>query len=106
MPSYELIPTLPDPSYVALVGSAIRWLLQILASVGVTYGAINDQQVMIVAGVIVSLATLGWSFAQKVEAIRRDRTDTIASAQRSANATTTASRPTPIAVVDGKSYPI
>ena len=97
---FDLIPQPPDPTYVKLVAAAIRWLIQILSGFGFAWGAFSDSQITMTAMAIVSIATLIWSFSQKLRSIHHARQMAIASALKTAQATAKAGEPTPIAITN------
>ncbi len=75
------VPSSPDPDIVTLVGSLIRHLLTVLATLGVVHGVASDSAVTLVASALVGIAMTGWSIAQKVQAKQRDHAGNVLSAQ-------------------------
>jgi cell shape-determining protein MreD len=58
------VPSTPDPTWTALIARFIRLLLQALAGYGLIHGAVSDEVVTGLAGVIVLIATGVWTVVE------------------------------------------
>lgn len=95
----------PDPTYVHIVASVIRGLLQIASGLGFAWGAwVTGDQAFMIASAIVMTATMIWSAYQKIIAVRRLHQAALSSAVVSADATNAAGKPVVIAVTDPKAF--
>jgi hypothetical protein len=75
-------PSSPTPTAQVLVYTAIRSVLTTLGALGIGVGTqLPDSAWMIVAGCIVTLASVGWSFYQKLQQARLDHAGSVASAR-------------------------
>lgn len=98
----NLLPTVPDPTYVAIVAGTIRGFLQLAAGLGLGVGAYTDSQIMIAAGLIVGVSTLVWSGYQKMQAAKQNRDSSRLSAKFSAQESARAGEPVPVIVTAAK----
>ncbi len=77
----DTIPSTPDPQIQTLVYTAIRAVLQILGTFGITWGAtVSGAQWEMIAGALAVLIGIGWSFWQKIQAARANHAGNVASA--------------------------
>lgn len=98
MSNIDLLPSTPNPNYVAIVASFLRGLIQLASGAGFLAGAYADSQVLMVATLLVAVGTLVWSFYQKLQAEKKNHDASIASARLSAEASARAGEPIAIAV--------
>lgn len=79
--SEGMVPSTPDPEMQTLVLTAIRAVLTILGTFGITWGASVSQAAwQIVAGAVVLLGGVAWSFWQKFHQARLDHLGSVQSA--------------------------
>lgn len=76
-----LVPSTPNPQTTALVAALLRHILTILSGFGLTVGVYNDSTLTVIAGALVSVATISWSIYQKVQAARKDNAGSVRSAE-------------------------
>ena len=74
-------PSVSAPDITTLVGSLIRHLLTIGATLGVVHGTYSDSAVSIIAGALVGVGMICWALYQKIVAARADHAGSVASAQ-------------------------
>lgn len=83
MSDAELVPSTPNPSYVAIAAGVIRGLLQIASGVGFAWAlTVNASQIQMAATALVMLLTLVWSVWQKIAQARAQHAAAVASASK------------------------
>ena len=102
MSDVDLVPSTPDPTYVAIVAAAIRGAVQFLTGIGFLGAAYTDSQIMMAATSAVLLGTLAWSAYQKLRQAKKSHDSSMESAKRSAVASADAGTPIAITVTDSQ----
>lgn len=86
-------------SYVPILASLVRGLLNVLGGVGFTWAlTVNASQIQMAVSAGLIVASLVWSAVQKLQAARASHDSSVASAQASAKATALAGVATPVTV--------
>ena len=98
MSEVDLLPSTPNPNYVAIVAAAVRGLIQFLSGLGFLGGVYSDSQITMAATAIVFVGTLIWSTWQKLQAEKKRHDAAVESACQSAAASAAAGAPVAIAV--------
>lgn len=86
-------------AYLPILAGFFRAVLAALGGIGITWAsAVTGSQIEMAAGAALMIVAAGWSFWQKVAAMRAARRSQVASAQASATASVAAGEPVSVVV--------
>jgi type VI protein secretion system component VasK len=82
MATSSTIPSTPNPETTVLIGTAVRAILYIIGPALATYGVKVDQSTgELVAGAVITIVTVVWSFWQRFQQAKLDHAGNVASAR-------------------------